>query len=184
MTKKDLHLTILYTVVGLYLLFAHSNSWAYGHNYVLYNYLIIFYVLFHVGYIVFNKRDFMMTTSKLRKYGFDYNLKYKCQSKQNGIIDRIFVNDYNDEYWYELDYLLTIHRGCTVAEYNEFIGKNSSVHKLYSTMVSKRKNSKTIMKEYVTSKNEYNTSRISFLMLLILIAFLSLAVIAKKGYIL
>lgn len=182
MKKKNLHYLIIYSVVMLFLLFVRANKWDYEDYYAWYNFLITFYILFHVGYIIFNYRDFVMTTQRLRSDYIERNLRYKCTSVENGKIDRIFVNDYIDDFWYELDYMLTINRDCSVKEYNDFIMSNPTSKELYKTMITKRSNNKSIMKDYMFNKTTYNTTRYMMLFILVLTMFLTICIMIKKGF--
>ena len=181
MKKKHLHYIIICSVLMIFLLYVDSYSWEYGDYYITYNFIITFYLLYHIGYVVFNYRDFIMTTKILRNDYFDRNLRYKCTSVENGKIDRIYVNDYVSDFWYELDYMLTIHRNCTAQEYNKFIMENATSKELYKTMITKRSNSKSIMKEYMYDKSIYNTNRYTMLFILSLVMFLSACIMFKKG---
>ena len=143
MKKKNLHYIKMYTIVMLFLFIAYNNRNFYETYNIHLNTLIIVYLCFHVGYVIANYREFVMTTSKLRKYYTDNNLRYKSSTLINRKINRIFVNDYVSDYWYELDYMLTIPRNCSVEEYNKFIEENKTIHQLYSTMINKRKSNRS-----------------------------------------
>ena len=184
MKKRDLHLIIIYSVIALFLLFVKSNNWEYESYSTLYNMAITYYIILHGGYVIFNYRDFMMTTQMLRENYRDNNLRYKAQTIENGVIHKVFVNDYISDYWYELDYMLTIPQDCTLKEYNEFIEKNTTTHQLYQSMVSKRRNSKELMKNYLFNKSVYNTQKYTALSVILLSLFLATMIMIKKGVLL
>jgi uncharacterized membrane protein len=181
MNKKDLHWLIIYSVLIIFLLFVNNYKWDYELNSAIYNTIITYYLILHIGYISFNYRDFMMTTQMLRENYRDRKLRYKAQTIENGKIHRVYVNDYISDFWYEIDYMLTIPKDCDIKTYNDFIACNTTSHRLYQTMVNKRRNNKEIMKNYLFNKSVYKTQKYTVLSVIILTLFLSTMIMLKKG---
>lgn len=175
----------MYIVSIFYLLYHYNHMYYDNLYYNIINFLFIYYILFHCWYITFCYRVFVLTTSRLRSIFRDGKLEYMSRScgDNNGVIDRIYVRHCYDDSWYELDYLLTIPRGCAVSLYNKFINDNSTLHELHKTMTSNRHNTK-ISYDYNFEKSVYNSTKYTTLFILLLSFFITFLILIKKGLIL
>lgn len=174
---KNKYILAFITMLWVYLAFRLNNN-----NSVYCESDIIIVLLFMIGgwFICFNHRLFTMTRKRLSKYFFECELEYKSYVK-DGLVEQIFVKTKNSEDWYELDYLLTINKGCNVHQYNEFVMRNGTVRRLLKTMNAATDNP-LISKEYELYKTEYNSVRWLMLFVVILSLFIFTLVKYSNNY--
>jgi len=164
---KDKYILGYISAIWVYLVFRayHTSSF-----YSDYDCILLTIILFGGWFIVCNYRMFTMTRRKLYDYYGECDLQYKSYEKNN-LVNRIFVKPMIDDDWYELDYILTIPRNCTKAEFKEFAMKNNTVSKLLRTM-DNMEDAPGIKRSYQLMKIEYNTTRWVLLFSLIMFYFL------------
>lgn len=173
---KNKYILTFITMLWLYLVFRMNNNNAYCESDII----IVLLVIVSGWIMCFNHRLFVMTRKKLSKHFFECELEYKSFIKDE-LVEQIFVRVKNSEDWYELDYLLTINKGCNVSQYNEFVMRNGTVRRLLKTMNAATDN-QLILKEYELYKTEYNSIRWLMLFVIILTMFIFILIKYSNNY--
>lgn len=143
----------------LFYLFLNWCS-VFGQYSIYTNHLVVLYILYGVGFFIFNHRLFLMSRRKLSMYikrlGVDTAIRYKIEER-GGLIRHIYIQINKDGYpdWYELDYILCgIEKGSGYNIYNTFKVYNSTLGDLMHTMCSLA-NDKLIGEKYNIMKYDY-----------------------------
>ena len=123
----------------LYLIFRYNHL---GSQYSICDILMLYVLALMIWFMKMNYRHFVMSISRLHKFGGREKLEYCLYSNKKHEVKNIYVrackeNDYDtitDDSWYELDYILTLSTKLSVDEYKKFFSRNNTVSKLLDTM--------------------------------------------------
>lgn len=157
---------IVYILLSILIYFIYRQV-NYSVGNISYDHMLICYIIFCTWFVCCNYRSFVMTRRDLSSYRYDLPLEYKYNTINNKV-HHVYVRVYGEDDWYKLDNLLTLSLPCSIIELDSFMKKNSSIHRLLSTMNDRAlDNSK-----YFLFKSDYNIIRIVLLLFMFIIFFI------------